>query len=196
MQLVDAERAAEVRQDLAAMLGHLELSRVVTEHVVDKPRGQFEEILARERLQGLLDAHAVLDEAPEDQVADLVVVQRPGEHLLGSVPEGLATAASGLILAAGDLEERHGLVRDSANPARGDSPLSRTVFAARGARRLLGRAVNRYNDGCGCSGTHACVLGERGCVSKPRSQGRKPYPSRPNGITPAQCQVVFGEESR
>jgi hypothetical protein len=72
------------------MLGHVELPGMVTEQVVDKPRGQFEEILAAKGLEELLDAHAVLNEASEDQVADLVVVKRSGEYALGRVAESLA----------------------------------------------------------------------------------------------------------
>jgi hypothetical protein len=124
VQFVDAQRAAEALQDRAAMRGEVERSGVVAEHVVDEPRGQFQEELAAERLQGPLDVHAVLDEPPEDEVADLVVVERPGEHLLGGVAEGRATTASGLILAAGDLEEGHGQIHDGADPARGEFPLS------------------------------------------------------------------------
>ena len=43
MQFVDAERAAEVLQDLAAMLGHVELADAIAEHVVDEPGGEVEE---------------------------------------------------------------------------------------------------------------------------------------------------------
>ena len=95
VQLVDAERAAEVLQDHAAMLGHVELRGAVAEHVVDEPRGEVEEELAAERLQGPLDAHAVLEDAVEDQVADLVVVQGLGEDALGGVAEGRAAVAAG-----------------------------------------------------------------------------------------------------
>lgn len=74
MQFVDAERAAEQFQDLATMHGHVELPGVVVEHVVHKPRGEFQEELTAERLQDSLDAHAILDDALEHQVTDFVVV--------------------------------------------------------------------------------------------------------------------------
>ncbi len=40
VQFIDAECAAELLQDLAAMLGHVEFSARSTEHVVDEPRGR------------------------------------------------------------------------------------------------------------------------------------------------------------
>ena len=54
----------------------------VAEHVVDEPRGEVQEELAADRRQGPLDAHAVLEQAVEHQVADLVVVLGLGEHAL------------------------------------------------------------------------------------------------------------------
>jgi hypothetical protein len=41
------------------------------------------------------------------------------------------------------------------------------VFAARRTRGVLGGGVDRYNVGCGCSGAHACVLGEGGVFVTP-----------------------------
>ena len=142
MQFVDAERAAEQFQDLATMHGHVELPGVVVEHVVHKARGEFQEELAAERLQDALDAHAILDDALEHQVTDLVVVEGSGEDALRGIAEGRAAVAPCLILAAGDLQEGDGLVDHGADPAR-DGPLSTAEFAALGARRLLGSAVNR-----------------------------------------------------
>ena len=151
VQFVDAKRAAEEFQDLAAVLGHVELPGVVVEHVVDEPRGEVEEELAAERLQGPLDAHAVLEDAVEHEVADLVVVEGPGEDALGGVAEGRAAAAPGAVLAAGDLQVGDGLVGDGADGA-GERPFAAAEFAAVRARGLLGGGVNRYNDGCGCFG--------------------------------------------
>ena len=68
-----------------------------------------------QRLQGPFDVHAVLEDAIEHQVADLVVVEGPGEHALGGVAEGRAAIALGLILATGDLQIDDGLVGDGAD---------------------------------------------------------------------------------
>jgi hypothetical protein len=83
------------------MLGHVELSGVVVEHVLDEPGGEVQKILAAERLQCPLDAHPVLENAAEHQVADLVVIEGPGEDSLGGAAEGLAAVALRLILATG-----------------------------------------------------------------------------------------------
>ena len=158
VQLVDAEGAAEVLQDHAAMLGQVELRGPVAEHVVDEPRGQVQEELAAERLQGPFDVHAVLDDPFQDQVADLVVVEGPGEDALGGVAEGRAAVAAGLILAAGDLQVGDGLVGDGADPARRQRPFAAAELATLRAGGLLGCAANGYSDDRGCIGAHACVL--------------------------------------
>ena len=48
-----------------------------------RTRGQVEEELAPERPEGPFDAHAVLEEAIEDEVADLVVIGGPGRTSSG-----------------------------------------------------------------------------------------------------------------
>ena len=138
VQFVDAERAAEQLQDLATMHGHVELPGVVVEHVVDEPRGEFQEELAAERLQGLFDAHAILEDAIEHQVADLVVVEGSGEDALRGVAEGRAAVAPGLILAAGDLQVGDGLVDDGADLAGGNFRLRRPCLPHFGQGAFLG----------------------------------------------------------
>ena len=66
------------------MLGHVELFGPIAEHVVDEPRGQVQQEFAAHRLQGLLDAHPVLEDAIEHQFPDFVVVAG-----LGSTPSGV-----------------------------------------------------------------------------------------------------------
>jgi site-specific DNA recombinase len=158
MQLVDAEGAAEVLEDLVAMLGHVELGGLVLEHVVDEPRGEVQEEFTADRSQGAFDVHAVSEDAIEDQVADLVVVLGLGEHALWRVAEGLATLAAGGIFAVGDLQEGDGLVGDGADGP-GQGPLARAPSAALRAGGFLRRAVDGYNDRCGCFGAHARVPG-------------------------------------
>ena len=111
---------------------------MVVEHVVDEPRGEVEEELAAERLQGPLDAHAVLEDAVEHQVADLVVVEGPGEDALGGVAEGGAAVAPGLILAAGDLQVGDGLVGDGADPCGSSVRLRRPCLPHFGQGAFLG----------------------------------------------------------
>ncbi len=158
VQLIDAEGAAELLQDPVAMLGHVELRRPVVERVVDEARGQLEEELAAQGLQGPFDAHAVLDDPCQDQLADLVIVEGPGEDALWRVAEGGAAAAPGLILAAGDLQVSDGHVEDGPDPARRQGALAAAQPATLRAGGLLGCAANRYSHDCGCIGAHACVL--------------------------------------
>src|SRR5690606_4918966 len=112
-----------------------------------------------ERRQRPLDVHTVVEDAAEDQVADLVVVEGPGEDPFRGGAKGRAAGAPGLILADGHLQEGDGLVGDGADPAC-ERPLSATGFAALRARGLRGGAANRYKDRCGCFGAHARVPGE------------------------------------
>ena len=93
MQLIDAEGAAEVLQDHAAMRGQIELLDPVAEHVVDEPRGELEQKLPLQRRQGPFDVHAVLNDAFQHQIADLVIVEGPGEDALGGAAEGRAAIA-------------------------------------------------------------------------------------------------------
>ena len=153
VQFVDAERAAEVLQDLAAMAGQVEPRGEVVEHVVDEPRGEVQQELAAERLQGPFDAHAVLEDAVEDQGSDLVVVLGLGQDALGGVAEAGAATAAGLILAVGDLQGGDRLVGDGAHDP-GQGPLPQAPFAALRAGGLLGGASDRYNDRGGCFGAH------------------------------------------
>src|SRR5512142_997300 len=194
VQFVDAERAAEVLQDRAAVRGHVKPPGMVVEHVVDEPRGKVQEELAAERVQGPFDAHAVLEHAVEHQVADLVVVEGPGEDSLWGVAEGLATVTAGSILAAGDLQNGDGLVGDGAYLA-WECPLAPAELTALRAGGLLGGAVDRYNDGCGSFGAHACVLGEEAVFNLiPRDAS--PILQEQNGLHQAHPSVVFGEKSR
>ena len=133
VQLIDAEGAAEVLQDHAAMLSQVELRGPVAEQVVDEAGGEVEEELAAQRLQGPFDAHAVLDDPCQDQVADLVVVEGPGQDVLGGAAESGAAVAAGLILPAGDLEIGDGLVDDGADLARGHLAFAAAVLATLGA---------------------------------------------------------------
>jgi hypothetical protein len=141
VQLVDAQRAAETVQDLAAVRGHVELAGAVAEHVVDEPGGEVQEELAADRLQRAFDVHTIAEDPLEDQVADLVVVLGLGCHALGRVAEGLAAVAGGGILAVGDLQDGDLLVGHGTDGAR-QGPLASAAPAALRARRLLGCAAN------------------------------------------------------
>ena len=95
VQFIHAEYAAEILEDLSAMLGHIELFGTVAEHVIDEPRGQVQQELTSERLHSLFDVHSILEDPIEHQVADFVVVAGSGKHTLGSCPERLAAVTPG-----------------------------------------------------------------------------------------------------
>jgi hypothetical protein len=80
-------------QNHAAMFGHIEFFGPIAEHVVDEPRGQFQQELAAQRLQDPFDAHSVFDDAIQHQIPDFVVVMGLGEHALESVSERRAAFA-------------------------------------------------------------------------------------------------------
>jgi len=72
VKFIDAERAAEVFEHLATMSGHVESRGEVVEHVVDEPGGEIEEELTLERLEDPFDAHAVIENAFQHEIPDLV----------------------------------------------------------------------------------------------------------------------------
>ena len=157
VQFAHAERAAEMFQNLAAMLRHVQFSDPIAEHVVDEPRGQLQQELAPQRLQHTLDARSVLDDAIQHQIPDLVVVMGLGKNTFGSDPESRAALALGCVFTVGDLQISYRLERDRAYLA-STSPFSFPHLPAVGTRGLLGSAVNRYKDSRGCIRAHACVL--------------------------------------
>ena len=99
------------------MLGHVELLGPAAKDVVDESRGQIEEEFAADRGEGTLDAHAVVEEAFQDEVPDPVIVLGLGKHTVRGVVESRATVTAGLILAVGDLEEGDRFVGHGADSA-------------------------------------------------------------------------------
>jgi hypothetical protein len=127
-----------VLRHLAAVRGHVEGGGVVAEHVVDEPAGQLQEVLAAERRQEPLDAHAVLEDAVEHELPDPVVVAGLRVYALGGGAEGRAAAAPGGVLAVGELHHDDGLVGGCPNGA-AQRPLPAALPAALRAGGLLGR---------------------------------------------------------
>ena len=77
VQLVDAERPAEVVQDPAAVIRQVEPPDLPVEAVVDEPVREIQKEVPPHRGDDPLDAYAVLEDAVEHGLTDLVVVQRP-----------------------------------------------------------------------------------------------------------------------
>ena len=78
VQLVDAERPAEVVQDPAAVIRQVEPPDLPVEAVVDEPVREIQKEVPPHRGDDPLDAYAVLEDAVEHGLTDLVVVQRRG----------------------------------------------------------------------------------------------------------------------
>ena len=139
VQLVDAERPAEVVQDPAAVIRQVEPPDLPVEAVVDEPIREIQKEVPPPRGDDPLDAHAVLEDAVEHGLTDLVVVQRPGFDARRGGAEGCAAVATGPVLAVGDVEEDDLLVGDGSDPAVVDG-LAVAQLAAPGTGGFAGGA--------------------------------------------------------
>ncbi len=176
------------------MRGHVELRGAVAEHVGDEPRGEVEEEIAADRLQGAFDVQGVVEDAVADQVADLVVVGGFGEDALGAVAEGGAAVAAGGVLAVGDLQESDGLVGHGPHdPVQG--PFPPAPFAARRAGGLLGVQWIGITIVVGASVPMVCISGD-GDSQHPHSPGCRPYLSRAKRLGTPPLLVEISAESR
>lgn len=139
VQLVDAERPAEVVQDPAAMIRQIELPDLPVEAIVDEHVPEIQKEVPPHRGDDPLDAHAVLEDAVEHGLTDLVVVQRPGFDARQGGAECRAAVATGPVLAVGDVEEDDLLVGDGSDPAVVDG-LAVAQLAAPGTGGFAGGA--------------------------------------------------------
>ncbi len=142
VQLIDAEGAAEVLQGPAAIVGHIELRGMVAEAVVDEAVGQLQEEVTPQRDEGGLDAHAVVEDAVEHSLSDLVVVAIAETDARRVGAEGRAATAPGAILAVGDVEVGDPAVFEGPDPA-GEDLLATPEPAASWARGFARRARDR-----------------------------------------------------
>src|SRR3954447_20356508 len=153
MEFIDAQGAAEVIEDPATMFGHVEAPDLAMQAVVDEAVGEVEQEIPLHRGDDTFDAHAVVEDAVEDGLADLVVVQRAGFDPWRRGPEGGAAIAAGAILAVGDVEEDDFLVGEGADRSVADV-LARRQLATGGARGLSGTATDVYGSDVGTDGLH------------------------------------------
>src|SRR4051794_24693103 len=153
MEFIDAQGTAEVFQDPGAMRGHVEALDLAMEAVIDEAVGEVEQEIPLHRGDDPFDAHPVVEDAVEDGLADLVVVQCAGFNSRRRGPEGGAAIAAGAILAVGDVEEDDFLVGDGADRSVVDV-LARRQLAAGGARGLSGTATDVYGSDVGTDGLH------------------------------------------
>jgi site-specific DNA recombinase len=117
VQLIDAEGPAEPLQDPAAMVGQVQPSGLPVEAVGDEAVGQVEIEVPSHRGDHSLDAHAVVEDAVEDGLADGMVIGGLGLDARRGGAEGRAATTSGPVLAVGDIEVDDPLVGDGPDPA-------------------------------------------------------------------------------
>jgi hypothetical protein len=97
--------------------GAVELSDLPIEAIVEEAIRQLEVEVTSQGLLDLLDAHAIIEDAVEDGLADLVVVMGLGRDALDLGAEGGAAVAGSPVFGGGDMEEEDGLVGEGANGA-------------------------------------------------------------------------------
>ncbi|MGA7497833.1 MAG: hypothetical protein WBX00_14000 [Isosphaeraceae bacterium] len=121
------------------MIRQIELPDLPVEAVVDEPVREIQQEVPPHRGDDPLDAHAVLEDAVEHGLTDLVVVQRPAFDARRGGAECRAAVATGPVLAVGDVEEDDLLVGDGSDPAVVDG-LAVAQLAAPGTGGFAGGA--------------------------------------------------------
>ncbi len=157
VQFVDAQSAREVRQRPLAVGGQIGLADLPVEAVVEEAVGQVEEEVA---LQGVLqpvEAHAVVEQAVDDGVANAVGVLGPRFDAWNLGTEGLAAGATGAVFSDGQFDEDDLAEGDVADAA-GVGVLASAPLAAMRTRVGLGGTPSSENANARRVGIHACVL--------------------------------------
>src|SRR5439155_20676886 len=102
------------------------------------------------------DAHAVVEQAVDDRLADPVGVLGAGFDSLHLSPEGLAAATAGAVFSDLDFEDDDLAISDIANAA-GVNSIASSLLAASGARKGLRGARDAFHTHARLHGIHACV---------------------------------------
>lgn len=155
VQLVGAQGAREVVEGPLAVSGHVGLTALPVEAVVEEPIGQVEEEVASHRLLHAMEAHAVIEEAVDDGVADPVGVLGSRFDPFDVRAERLAAGTGGAVFSDRHVDEGDLAQRDVANGARvGALPPSgrAALWTGEGLRRTT------LTENANTSGVHACVL--------------------------------------
>src|SRR3954469_11781671 len=153
------------------MVGQVEPPGLPVEAVVDEPVGQVEVEVPAHRGDDPLGAHAVVEDAVEDGLADHVVVKGLRLDARRGGAEGLAAAATGPVLAVGDVEGGDLLVGEGADPAV-VGRLARPELAAGRAWGFARGASDGYGADVGTDGLHG-LRAPVGLVTHPPA--RRPY---------------------
>src|SRR4029077_509325 len=105
VEFIDAQGAREMGQGPTAVGSAIELSRLPVEAVVEEAVGQVVVEVTPEGALDLPEAHAILKDAVEDSLTDLVVVVCLGLDALDLGAEGGAAVAGGPVFGGGDVRE-------------------------------------------------------------------------------------------
>jgi len=135
---------------------HVQLATLPVEAVVEKALGEIQVEIAVQGLAQPFHAHAVVEQAVEDGLADAVGVLGAGFDSCHLRAEGLAASTAGAVFSDLDVEDADLAVSDVANAAR-VRLLAVPQLATRGARESLRGAVAMYHADAGLNSVHACV---------------------------------------
>jgi hypothetical protein len=155
MQLVDTQGAGEVLEGPLAIAGHVGLANLPVEAVGEEAIGQFEEEVALHGLLDAMEAHAIIEKAVDNSVANAVGVLGSWLDAFDARAEGLAAGAGGAVFSDRHFDEGDLAERDVADGSRvgGLPPSERAAVRAReGLRRTT------PTENANTSGVHACVL--------------------------------------
>jgi len=156
VNFVDAQGAGEVFQAPLAIARHLDLADFPVEAVVQKAIGEIEIEIALEGLAQPFHAHAVVEQAVDDRIADAVGVFRARLDPLHLSSEGLATGAAGAVFSDFDFEQDDFAIGDIANAAAVNILAASFPAAMRTGKGLRG-VREAFHANARLRGIHACV---------------------------------------
>lgn len=155
MEFVDTQGAGEMVEGPLAVAGHVDLANLPVEAVGEEAIGQIEVELPLHRLLQAMEAHAVIEEAIDDDFADAVGVAGSGFDAFDVGSERLAAVAGGAVFSHGQLDDDDFAQGDVADESC-VGVLASSLGAALGAGEGLRGATLSKSPNTG--GFHACVL--------------------------------------
>ena len=157
VQFVDAQGAGELFKGPLPVGRHVGLADLPVEAVVEEAVGEIEQEVALEGLLQTIHAHAVFEQAVNDEIADAVGVLGAWFDAVELGAKGLAAGAAGAIFSDRQLDDDNLAEREIANRS-GMSIFARRGFAAMRTRKSLGGAALLHDAHTRLNGFHACVL--------------------------------------
>ena len=156
VNFVDAEGAGEIRQRPLSVGRQVGLADLPIEAVVEKALGEIEMEIALEGQPEPFHAHAVVEQAVEDRLADPVGILGPRFDPLDRGAEGLAAGTTGAVFSDLDFQPDDFAICEIAHAA-GVHILASSAFATAGAGEGLRGAREAFHAHARMNGIHACV---------------------------------------